>query len=349
MKKMILAGLVTALLLTGCGATPDAVVDQMKQVDITVCNNESDMLQVKDKIGEAAGEKWKVNPEHQKTLINIQNMLKKIWKKEWDGYRLLTDGDTREGMEISLKQWSTVKEYDPGKEDTGSIADNIRYSVLSDTRDRRTQLLEKLEKIGFTGLAAQVESYKEKADAEPAFYNHGIIFSLSRAKKEHSFYNVLEIAISQGYVMMPDSLKAFVPEELLSGYQIHKMTTEGKVKTLQFSSFDTTDDNYRHGIYYVMDEKLLQAEFYVSVSKYDRTTGYVKNDHDYKIFDMPANEKAAIARTFMMLGASKEQADAAIKELETQKSYKGTAGDVHWYYDRTEKDSLNEEWRLRIQ
>ena len=354
MKKVFLAGLGTALLLTGCGSTPDAVVDKMKQIDVTVCNNESDMIQIKNKIGDVSGEKWKVIPEHQKTLIRLQDMLKKIWKKEWSGYKLYADGEANHNnIQKYLNYWNTQTEYDPNNEDTGNITDNASYGVRSDTEEKRKEFLAKLEGIGFIGITKQVETYEKetsgKKSSRQIFINNGVRFELSREKKKTGFYNALTITVSLDYVYMPESLKGFIPDELYGAYQVDRMTTEGKVRTIQFSSFNTDDDNYRHGIYYVMDQKLLQAEFYMNVAKYDSTTGYIKKTDDYKIFDLPENEKNAIVKTFMMFGASKEQAEAAVKELETQKSYKGTAGDVHWYYDRTQNDSLDEEWRLRIE
>lgn len=349
MKKVVLAGLVSALLLTGCGSTPDAVVDKMKQVDVTVCNNESDMLQVKDKIGEASSEKWQVIPEHQKMLTDLQGMLKKIWLGEQKGCKLLSDGESDREVEKSLFRWSKVTEYDPDTEEYGNNTEKVTYHVLFSTTENRKKFLEQMESIGFSGITAQVDSYGKKKSRSEIFSNHGVSFQLTKEKNEPDFYNSITIMISQEFVMMPPSLQSFVTEELLSAYQISRMTTEGKVQTIQFSSFDTDEDSYRRGKYYIMDQKLLQAELYVNVPKYYSDTGYIKKADDYKIFDLPEREKTAVVKTFMMLGASKEQAEAAVKELETQQSYKGTAGDVHWYYDRTENGSLNEEWRLRIE
>lgn len=349
MKKMVLAAFLVTVLLTGCrmDSTPDAVVDEVKQMKITSYRTADEVEQAKKEKASLKNEtKWVVNKEHQKILQEIQDILKEMDEKKVEGGRLV-DADLKND---SLGDLIKMEEYSTNVTEPIWMDDNNYYQIRFSDKASREKFLETMEKIGFTGITAQVEKCEASKQTECVFGNHGISFELTESGKQADFYNSLGINIYETYVVAPEFLQNHLNDKFLQAFRVNSVESGEKIERVSYYSQDNSGVSSMDGVNYFTDGKLLQVNLYVELRDYE-IDGEKENkkENEKKRFSVSEETKEAVLDFLTQFSLSQEQASDTMKQITDDGIEKGEIGNVHWYWDKIESDIYEETWRLRIQ
>lgn len=347
MKKMVLAAFLVTVLLTGCrmDSTPDAVVDEVKQMKITSYRTADEVEKAKKERASVKNEtKWVVNKEHQKILQDIQDILKEIDEKKVEGCRLV-DTDLKND---SLGDLIKMEEYSTNVTEPVWMDDNNYYQIRFSDKASREKFLETMEKIGFTGITAQVEKCEASKQTECVFGNHGISFELTESGEKADFYNRLSINIYETYVVVPEFLQNHLNDKFLQAFRVNSVESGEKIERISYYSQYNNSITYLDGVNYFIGGKLLQVNLYVELRDCE-IDGDNKKENEKKRFCASEETKEAVLDFLTQFSLSQEQASDAVKQIADDGIEKGEVGNVHWYWDEIESDTYEETWRLRIQ
>lgn len=356
-KKLMAAGVLCSVFLTGCGM-PDKVADMIGDMPITMLSTSSEIFDTQLHIHKEADweeKSWVLDKSSQQQLRELRDFLKSEEKKG-------TLAPVDDGLAEIIEKWAEAKD----KEDVAFRNREMgRWHISIPTKEKLLDFFKELEAHGYTGgydlvsnnmeQAAQIQGEAELyLDADISFVSNKVVFKVTFDGCDDSPYAYVQISMSPYHVKYPASLGDILKNKLQNGFTVQYIKSEGYLQAVEIfaAAFGAESPYSKDGIIYLKDGKLLQIDMYIQQPEW-----FVKREEEgiyQKGLDVFFTE--AEAKTFAglleMFGVNNSDALAFTEKVGRDSGSKGTIGDVSWQLaeDALAKNGAwDKNWLLRIQ
>ena len=341
-KKIWMAALCAAMLLTGCGI-PDAVADECRRVARSAgfAGSEEDKAAFQRAVRRSEGQ-WEpavISADREQKIDSLVEFLEK--KAAAGTIRLLEsafsesdisdaweeDEDDAEGDFSEFRTWKTDIETEKKVfRGEGELLEGSFYV----RGDQMPEVLQGLSRIGFGPV--------ELPDADMEYYSQqvlggvGFTFSYDTDRKEYSVY----LELNMDSLVYPERYGELLENQMRDAFMVSRIVCGGE---LEFIAFQGGDDpagsSYSKAVELFFKEgRVLQAEIGLRQDSF-RKGGLLFNEE----------ERRDLTGLLTWFAGDAGEAERFLKDLEEKNGKEGTIGGSRWYRFR---EGMEGEERVRI-
>lgn len=352
MKKIVMAGLLCCVMLTGCGM-PDKVSDMLQDIDVEMLNTEEEIDAAIEQVSDGE-EAWVLSQRRQQQILELKEFL--VEQKKKGVLKIEYDDESDKSL---LEKWAVAKQPDDESFFRYDSDSNSYWNLSFRDEESLMQFFRDLEKLGYTGMTEPVKKGMVKISDEDGDFipgaslkRKGITFRVDRL--EGDSYALVMIQVSRSSIRYPASLQELLENVLTDTFSVEYIKSGGYLQAVKiYRESSLTDSPYDENILlYLKDGKLLQMEMTICESS------WVIDMQEQGKLKMPdtfftQEECETLKKMLLMLGADESSAQDFLTKLSPKSDRSGSIGSAKWYLKETTEmyasGSEDRHWFIRIQ
>lgn len=351
-KRIVAAGLIAGILLTGCGA-PDVIKDEAKKAaaDCPFLSSEEEIQEALKAVGEKkdSGPK-EISVFQRQCLKNLEEAIQKdsFLKARYgenDDVEIEDDSgadyiEVDESEEPSLHNW--IQPDKKKQEEIFSWNMEVPFTIKNGDGKDLDGILSRLEKLGFEGL----RGYSPGQYGNIAFVRKGMLFRVVEEEEYQEDGSVkrelleVDVRVPEARYYYPKKYEEIIEKSIVDGFFLTNLHTGGYADCLmlQGSWNDPVNPYNKQMMFYLKDGKPLQLEIKIWENR-EKAEGLV----------FSAYEKQTVTNLLRYMTGNSSEAAAFVSNFRTDGDTEGKLGDKTWRLIGNGKTKNKSSYILRIQ